>query len=97
MADEQEPQQVQINIDPKIARGSYSNMAEIKHSKEEFCLDFYNVFPPMGAMVGRIMVSPGHLKRMISALKDNLDKYERVYGPVQEAEQPPFGFGKPQK
>ena len=83
---------MQVHVDPEMARGSYSNMAEIKHTKEEFCIDFYNIFPPMGAMVARVMVSPGHLKRMISALRDNLDKYERRFGPVEEAEQPPFNF-----
>jgi len=92
MAEESEQNQrkVQINIDPEVARGAYSNVAEIKHSKEEFCIDFFNVFPPVGGMVARVVVSPGHLKRMISALKDNLDKYERQFGPVQEADEPPL-------
>jgi hypothetical protein len=93
MAEQQDEQQkqLQVHVDKDIARGVYSNMAEIKHSKEEFCIDFYNMFPPMGSMVARVMVSPGHLKRMISAFRENLDKYERRHGPVQEAEQPPFG------
>lgn len=99
MSEDGEKRQVQLNITPEVARGAYSNFAEIKHAKEEFCLDFYNVFPPIGAMVGRIMVSPGHLKRIIRALSQNLDKYERQFGPVQEAEPPdsPFNSGQKQQ
>jgi len=88
MADQQEPQPLQIHVDKDVARGVYSNIAQIKHSKEEFCIDFFHTFQPMAGMVARVIISPGHLKRMISALKDNLDKYERKFGPVQEADEP---------
>ena len=83
-----QPQQIPVNVNPDDTKGVYSNAAEIKHSKEEFCLDFFTIFPPAGAMVARVIISPGHVKRMISALRDNLDKYERKYGPVQEADPP---------
>ena len=95
MVAQQEPQQIQVNVDPKVSKGVYSNMAEIKHSKEEFCIDFFTIFPPMGNMVSRVIISPGHVKRIISALRDNLDKYERTYGPVKEADElPPLNFGQ---
>lgn len=97
MADQQEPQQVQVNLNPDVAKGVYSNVAEIKHSKEEFCIDFFSIFPPVGGLVARVIVSPGHLKRMISALKDNLDKYERKFGPVKEADEPPLFKNDPKK
>ena len=98
MADEQEPQQqVQVNVNPDVAKGVYSNVAEIKHSKEEFCIDYFTIFPPLGGMVARVIISPGHLKRMIRALKDNLDKYERKFGPVQEADEPPLFKPTPKK
>jgi hypothetical protein len=32
------------------------------------------------------MVSPGSLKRVINALVDNLEKYERQYGPIKVIE-----------
>ena len=96
MADQQEPQPLQIHVDKDVARGVYSNIAQIKHSKEEFCIDFFHTFQPMAGMVARVIISPGHLKRMISALKDNLDKYERKFGPVQEADEPPLFSSTPQ-
>jgi hypothetical protein len=42
----------------------------------------------------RVIVSPGHLKRMIRALSDNLKRYEGQHGPVIEAvaPQPPEGM-----
>ena len=83
-----EQKKIPVNVSPDDAKGVYSNASEIKHSKEEFCLDFFTIFPPAGALVARVIISPGHVKRMISALRDNLDKYERKFGPVQEADPP---------
>ena len=87
--------QIQIEADTKEIQGVYSNLLEIKHTQEEFCLDFFNLFPPVGALVSRIIVSPGHLKRMIRAFQDNLKKYEQRFGTVQEAKAPhkEEGFG----
>ena len=63
-------------------------------TREEFVLDFVNAFPPEGVVNARIIVSPGHLKRMIRALQDNLNRYETAHGPVIEAE-PPAGEPDP--
>ena len=70
-------------------------MMQIKTSKEEFCLDFFNMFPPVGAMTARVITSPGHIKRMVKALQVSLKKYEDQFGAVEEAsepEKPPMGF-----
>jgi hypothetical protein len=32
------------------------------------------------------MVSPGNLKRIVGALSENLEKYERQYGPIKVLE-----------
>lgn len=88
--------QTQVQIDVNVAKGVYSNMMEVKHSTEEFCIDFFNIFPPVGALASRVIISPGHLKRMIKALQDNLKKYEEKSGKIEEApepEKPRIGFG----
>ena len=87
-------QQIQIKAGDAEIKGVYSNLVEIKHSKEEFCLDFMNVFPPLGALTARIIMSPGHLKRLITALNKNLEKYEKNFGTIEEAKEPerPIGF-----
>jgi hypothetical protein len=39
-------------------------------------------------VTARVIVSPGHMKRILEALRDNLSKYEQAFGPIQKAEEP---------
>jgi hypothetical protein len=79
-------QQIQINTGDELMRGRYSNSLIVSHSPEEFILDWLLNSPSGTFLVSRIMVSPGSLKRIISALADNLEKYERQYGPIRVIE-----------
>jgi hypothetical protein len=60
----------------------------VSHTREEFVIDFLNLFPPQGVVNARVIVSPGHLKRMIRALRENLSRYETRHGPIIEAAAP---------
>jgi len=82
------PQQIQIKAGDAEIKGVYSNVMEVKHTREEFCLDFLNIIPPFGALTARVIVSPGHMKRMIKVLEENLKKYESGFGAIEEAEEP---------
>jgi hypothetical protein len=84
----QKPQQVQIKATDEKLKGEYSNLAQIMHTKEEFVIDFLNVFPPTGTLNARIIVSPGHFKRMMKAMEENMKKYEANFGKVEESEAP---------
>ena len=88
-------QQVQIKATDEKLKGDYSNMASITHNKEEFWLDFLSVFPPAGTLNARVIVSPGHFKRMVKAMEENLKKYETSFGKIEEAGEPKatIGFG----
>jgi len=86
-------QQIQIKATDEKMRGEYSNVMQILHTKEEFVLDFLNVFPPTGTLNSRIIVSPGHFKRMVNAMAENLKKYEEVNGKISEAEGPKNSIG----
>ena len=86
-------QQIQIKIKDEDLKGNYSNLMQIMHTKEEFMLDFFMVTPPNGVLSSRVIMSPGHMKRMINALKDNLEKYEGKFGKIQEAEIPETKIG----
>lgn len=86
MADENE---IPIKIPEEILRGVYANQMVVRHSREEFVIDFLNVCPPEGIVNARVIVSPGHLKRMISALGENLSRYEQRFGAVTTSEAPP--------
>ena len=86
MANERE---IPIKIPEEVLRGVYANQMVVRHSREEFILDFLNVCPPEGIVNARVIVSPGHLKRMIAALSDNLARYEQTFGAVLPSDPPP--------
>jgi len=90
-------QEVQVVFPDSIKGGVYSNYMLVRHTKEEFILDYMMVTPPAGAVTARVVISPGHMKRMISALQNNLKKYEGRFGKLTEAAEPPkpsMGFIK---
>lgn len=88
------PGQIQIKADDEVLKGRYSNTANIFHTKEEFVLDFMNIFPPTGTLNARVIVSPGHYKRILRAMEENLKRYEAGFGEVEPSEEPkaPIGF-----
>jgi len=76
---------IPIKLPEQVLAGVYANQMVVNHSREEFLIDFVNLFPPEGVVTARVIVSPGHLKRMIRALQENLARYETAHGPVIEA------------
>lgn len=88
MNQQQKQQQVQIKASDEKLKGEYSNMMQILHTKEEFVLDFLNVFLPSGTLNSRIIVSPSHFKRMVKAMQENLEKYEGSFGKVEASQEP---------
>lgn len=89
MADEPKPapaQQIPITIGDEMSRGRYSNMLLVTHSSEDFILDWLLNAPDGTHLTSRLIVSPGHIKRIIKALQENLDNYEKQFGPVREIE-----------
>jgi hypothetical protein len=49
---------------------------------------FANVAGPSGKVVSKIISTPGHTKRIVAALQDNLKKYEENFGEIKEAGAP---------
>ncbi|TNE50725.1 MAG: DUF3467 domain-containing protein [Bacteroidetes bacterium] len=97
-----QPQQPAINIEitDEIAEGIYSNLAIISHSNSEFVVDFIRLMPnvPKAKVKARIILTPQHAKRLLNALKDNLNKYEMQFGAIDEPEHsqmPPMNFNTP--
>lgn len=86
MQEQPAPQQVQIKADEKELLGLYSNLAMINHSAEEFTLNFIYIFPnvPQGKLLSSIIVSPGHAKRLLRALEENIGRYEAQFGAIPE-------------
>ena len=98
--DKNNPNSNQINIElsEEVAEGVYSNLAMIAHSNSEFVIDFIRLMPgvPKARVKSRIIITPEHAKRLLAALKDNIQKYESSFGPIKQtadAPQFPMNFG----
>ncbi len=87
-----EQKKLPVKLPDEVLSGVYANQMMVSHTREEFLLDFINLFPPQGVVNARVIVSPGHLKRMIRALSENLARYESRHGQVVEADEPPSGM-----
>jgi hypothetical protein len=90
-----EEKKIDIKVDEQIALGHYSNVAAVRHTKEEFIFDFAFVFPdgPMGRLLSRMILSPAHAKRFMEALQANVRRYEENFGSIVPSEAPPsVGF-----
>ncbi len=85
---ENQPQQpnVQIKIEDQTLKGAYANVMRVLHTPEEFVMDFMNVIELNGIVSARVIVAPGHFKRIVAALNDNLKKYEQVFGEIKAGE-----------
>ncbi len=88
-------QQINIKIDDATLKGVYSNAMGVSHSKEEFVLDFMNVYAHQraGVVNARVITSPGHMKRIYKALEENIKKYEDKFGKIEEAQAPGSEIG----
>ena len=83
-----ERNEIKVEFPKELIGGVYANNMAVAHTREEFIMDFLMVAPPAGTVNARIIVSPGHMKRIFSALQENIAKYEKNFGPVQMAEEP---------
>jgi hypothetical protein len=81
--------QMRIAADNDARRGTYANLALISHRKEEFIVDFLFVDPQtqtakadQALLVSRVILNPGHMKRLFQAMGENIQKYEKNYGQI---------------
>jgi len=99
MAEQQQPNQLNIEISEEVAEGNYANLAIITHSHAEFVIDFVNVMPgtPKSRVKSRIILTPQHAKRFMKALTENVTRFETANGTVKDLEeiQLPLNFGGP--
>src|SRR5207253_4732235 len=80
--------QLQIQLEDDVANGQYINMALVNHTETEFILDFIFVQPqqPKAKVLSRIVTNPKHMKRLLLAMQDNIQKYEARFGTITLAE-----------
>lgn len=84
---------INIQLNEMVAAGAYCNLALVNHSPSEFVLDFIQMMPGVNqAQVrSRVILAPLHAKRVLEALKQNIQNYEQQFGEIKEVE--PFVLG----
>ena len=90
-------QQLQIDLSPEMARGTYSNFAIISHSHAEFVVDCAAMLPGQqkAQVVSRIILAPEHAKRLAMALQENVMRYEQEHGKIELPQQQPANNAAP--
>ena len=89
----EKPRELKVNIPAQLQAGVYANNLLISHAREEFIMDFSFITPPVGTVTARVITSPGHMKRIISALQENVKRYEAQFGIILQAEEPKGTIG----
>ena len=86
MDQKKDKNKLNIELSDEVASGIYSNLAVINHSSSEFFIDFIQLMPnvPKAKVRSRIILSPEHSKRLLLALKNNLDNYEKKFGKIKD-------------
>ncbi len=84
MDNQNKDNQIQIELTEEVAQGTYSNLAIISHSTSEFIVDFVRMVPgiPKAKVKSRIILTPENAKRLLSALNDNIERFEKVNGAI---------------
>ncbi len=78
------PSQQAVPIElPAELEAIYTNFAMITHSPSEVLIDFARVLPNMKARVQtRVVMTPLNAKLLLSALGENLAKFEAQFGEI---------------
>lgn len=82
----------EIKIADNLPGAEYANLAQIAHpNRDEFHLVFMNVSGQTGKVAAKIITGPGHYKRLVAAMQDNLKKYEERFGEIKDVPAPDKG------
>ena len=90
--------QLNIEISDEVSQGTYSNLAIITHSPNEFIVDFAQMMPgtPKAKVRSRVIMNPVNAKRLFKALSENIAKYEQQFGTITDGGCiAPFNMGIP--
>jgi uncharacterized protein DUF3467 len=82
MTDENERTHLRIKADDNVAKGRFSNLAQVGSNHDSFVLDFAFVQGAEGWLLSRILLSPSHAKRFSAALAEALARHEQRFGPI---------------
>ncbi len=88
-----DPNNINIELNEVVAAGVYANLALVNHSPSEFVLDFIQLMPGVqqAKVRSRVIIAPLHAKRVLAALQQNVQNYEAQFGEIKDVE--PFVVG----
>jgi hypothetical protein len=71
-----------IKAEDEVAKGRFSNFAQVVSTPDAFVLDFSFVQGTSGWLLSRILLSPQHAKRLSMALAETIAKHEERFGTI---------------
>ena len=90
---------INIEVNEDVASGIYSNLGIINHSPTEFVFDFATMMPGLAKakVLSRIILSPEHAKKFMTALVQNISNFEKQNGSIKsiDLQKIPLDFGGP--
>ena len=88
--------EINIEVEDKVASGVYSNIIAVSHTDAEFVLDFASMLPGFSKarVQSRVLLSPIHARHLMNILQTQLAQYDSEQQPISEkdmlGEQPRF-------
>ena len=69
--------------------GRYANYFKIGYNAFEFVIDFGQSFSEndQAELCARIVTGPVYAKDFLETLKSSIDRYQKVFGPIQEVDE----------
>lgn len=78
----------QIKIADNLPGAEYANAMQVNHNPDEFQLVFLSILGGSGRVTSKVITNPGHFKRIIAAMQENLKKYEERFGEIKVSVSP---------
>jgi hypothetical protein len=79
---------VSARVPERIAKGVMSTGIIVLDSPSEFIVDFLQALTRPPQVAARVILVPGVMEQFILALRDNIAKYEQVFGPIPPRPRP---------
>ena len=93
MKEDKNVQQINIELNHEISEGEYANFVVVTHSPAEFVMDFTKILPGVtkARVHSRVIMAPQHAKAFLTALGDNIKRFEKTHGEIAHPEEDGFG------
>lgn len=72
-----------LKAEDDVAKGRFSNFAQVASTPDAFVMDFSFVQGSNGWLLSRILLSPQHAKRLSVALAETVAKHEERFGKIE--------------